>query len=115
VEVERSAIQFVCDSAPGIVCPELFPCDLNTGNAVWPFGFQMDRLDVLSVSSEEEIVFVAGQVFWHLAVFHGIGVVHNDFKPSNILLSNAHAFLCYFGNASKWSIGQLMMDVCGAT
>ena len=115
VEVERSVIKFVCDSAPGLVCPELFPCDLSTGDALWPFGFQMARLQVLSVSSEEEIVLVAGQVFWRLAVLHEIGVVHNDVKPSNILLSNPSAFLCDFGNASKWSIGQPMMDVCGAT
>jgi hypothetical protein len=115
MEVERNIIQFVCDSAPGIVCPELFPCDLSTGNAVWPFGFQMARLNVLSVSSEEEIVFVAGQVFWRLAVLHEIGVVHNDVKPSNMLLSNTNAFLCDFGNASKWSIGHPMMNVCGAT
>ena len=110
-------MMWICESAPGLVCPDVFPCDLSTGNATWPYGFQMARLEVVCVSCEADVVRLAGDIFWSLAVLHELGVVHNDVKPSNMLVAETQGlgFLCDFGHAARWRPGNEMLDVCGAT
>lgn len=115
VQHERDLMQFVCDKAAGLVCPQLHPCDLNTGDLSWPYGFQMTRLNVLAVETEEDVVQVAAQAFWRLAVLHEIGVVHNDVKPSNMVTREKEAFLCDFGHAGKWRLGDNVLKTRGAT
>lgn len=79
----------------------------------------MARLEVVCVSGEADVVRLAGDIFWCLAVLHELGVVHNDVKPSNMLVvadtQQGPAVLCDFGHAVRWRSGEQMLDVCGAT
>jgi serine/threonine protein kinase len=116
LEREKGIIVQVNEHAPQLVSPAVFECNMETGNVPWSFGFKLERLEMLSVSSEDDVVTVASQGFWRLAVLHELGIVHNDVKPSNLLAAaNGDIFICDFGNALFWTCGDEMIDMRGAT
>lgn len=116
IEHELGMIRFVKARCKGLVCPVLLDADLNTANPTWPFGFQMELHNVVSVGSEAELCSLLSDVFWKLGVLHALGVVHNDVKPSNVLRTTAgEHLLCDFGNAVTWSNGDAMPAQRGAT
>ena len=84
-----------------LVCPRVVERELATGNAAWPYGFQMARLNAVSVESEAGLVCVIGGALWRLAVVHELGYVHGDVKPSNLLARDAQVLLCDFGHAKR--------------
>lgn len=96
---ERRVMEFVCQAGASFLCAELFPCEIETGCKEWPYGFQMKRIAVLTCGSAESLTSVIGDVLWRLAVLHELGYVHNDVKPSNILMNESEALLGDFGSA----------------
>lgn len=103
---ERDLLLRVAAKASFLV-PQLENAGIDTENADLPFGIQMVQYDVISVKNEAEVVEVASNIFWGLAVLHKLGIVHKDVKPSNFLSNpniteNCRYLLCDYGAAETW-------------
>jgi hypothetical protein len=83
------------------VFPRIFKSG-PTGNVSYPVGFCVELCDdvlfrVLG-AAPLSVETVVGSVFWALYVLHAEGIVHNDVKPANILVTRSgQVVLCDAG------------------
>ena len=74
------------------VFPRLIECGVS-GDNVFRHGFRMELCDLVVnevLRGDLSIEAVVGSVFWSLYLLHEGGVVHNDVKPSNILVTRGN-------------------------